>query len=387
MKSSILSILKKSDSGYDRKKLRIHVIHDVSGAGSSNGSSPNDYEDDKVNDKSAKISKEYKMLFDSALDKLIEKGKVVDEGDHISLSRNNTKISSINKKERDNDSNYSNNNATSAKDENVEEHRCEKKNSKRSRNEEGVKAEDETTTVVTSSSIAASKAFSKDKYKELWRTGEQMWRDGTVDDDYLARNPDNITRLFVGNLKKTVTEDDLHNCLEGITYIKWITDKQSGEFYGSTFIEMKDPNFAIGAVLKDKQKFLGRPLKIYYCPPRPGDVWPPKNRDGSTMGANKGGGSSTGGSGPPRRERTQKPPACKKLYMGNLSYNIDDDTICDFFKECGEIVGLRWLTRQGSEEFRGGGFIEFDCTEAADKAIKLDGVELLGRPIKLDYTE
>ena len=29
----------------------------------------------------------------------------------------------------------------------------------------------------------------------------------------------------------------------------------------------------------DKQKLLGRPLKIYYCPPRPGDVWPPEAGD------------------------------------------------------------------------------------------------------------
>ena len=39
--------------------------------------------------------------------------------------------------------------------------------------------------------------------------------------------------------------------------------------------------------------------------------------------------------------------------MGNLSYNIDDETIVDFFKDCGgEVTGLRWLTRKGTEEFR-----------------------------------
>ena len=379
MKASILNILKKSGSGHDRKDLRRHVIQDVSGDGSATLDDGNA----SANDKSAKISKEYKMLFDSALEKLIEKGKVTDNGAQIVLAKNNAKNINNNKKERDNDDD------AYKKDDNIEEKLHAKKRNKRPRNEENEDSGDgpKAAVATSSSSLASNKLSNRDKYNELWRTGEQMWRDGTFDDDYLARNPDNITRLFVGNLKKTVTEDDLHNCLEGITYIKWITDKQSGEFYGSTFLEMKDPNFAIGAVLKDKQKFLGRPLKIYYCPPRPGDIWPPKNRDGSTMGASKGAGSSTGGSGPPRRERTPKPPGCKKLYMGNLSYNIDDDTICDFFKECGEVIGLRWLTRQGTEEFRGGGFIEFDCTEAADKAIKLDGIELLGRSIKLDYTE
>lgn len=83
--------------------------------------------------------------------------------------------------------------------------------------------------------------------------------------------------------------------------------------------------------------------------------------------------------------------------------NIDDDTIVDFFKGCGELTGLRWMTRQGSEEFRGCGFVEFASTEEADKAIKLDGKELLGRcflwlnkttclhmssrPIRIDWTD
>ena len=49
---------------------------------------------------------------------------------------------------------------------------------------------------------------------------------------------------------------------------------------------------------------------------------------------------------------TEKPPGCRKLYCGNLSYNIDDDTMCEFFKECGEIVGLRWLTHKDSGDFR-----------------------------------
>jgi hypothetical protein len=94
--------------------------------------------------------------------------------------------------------------------------------------------------------------------KELWKYGEQTWADGTLDQDYLAENPDGITRLFCGNLKKTITEDELHNAINGITHIKWMTDKVSREFYGSTFIEMKDPRAAAAAVMLDKTKLLGR---------------------------------------------------------------------------------------------------------------------------------
>ena len=65
------------------------------------------------------------------------------------------------------------------------------------------------------------------------------------------------------------------------------------------------------------------------------------------------------GNEPPRREKTEKPEGCRKLFAGNLSYNIDDATIVDFFKECGELTGLRWLTRQGTEEFRVSSVLHF----------------------------
>jgi len=81
-----------------------------------------------------------------------------------------------------------------------------------------------------------------------------------------------------------------------------------------------------------------------------------------------------------------RPTGCKKLYVGNLSYEIDDETMVDFFKDVGTMVGLRWLTRKDSGEFRGCGFIEFQTGEEALEAMKKDGMELLGRPIRLDWT-
>lgn len=49
-----------------------------------------------------------------------------------------------------------------------------------------------------------------------------------------------------------------HFHVQGITHIKWMTDKVTREFYGSTFIEMKDPKAAAAAVMLDKTKLLGR---------------------------------------------------------------------------------------------------------------------------------
>lgn len=213
--------------------------------------------------------------------------------------------------------------------------------------------------------------------KELWKNGEQAWRDQSLDAEYLRTNPDGITRLFCGNLKLDMTEETLRAHIPGITFIKWQKDKVSKQFYGSTFLEMKDPKAAAVAVAMDRTKFQGRPLKIYFCPPRPGDVWPP-------VAARGGGGD--GGGGRKAKPKTPKPPGGKKLYMGNLAYSIDDDTIVEFFKDCGEMRGLRWLVNEHTGDFRGGGFVEFTTSEAADQAILKDGQELLGRAIWLDWT-
>jgi len=156
---------------------------------------------------------------------------------------------------------------------------------------------------------------------DLSKNGEQAWRDGLLSQEYLSSNPDNITRLFVGNLNRKITEEELRGCFEGVTHIKWITDKQTREFYGSTFLEFKDAKCAALAVQKDKSKYMGRPLKIYYCPPRPGDIWPPRfnGREGEGEGFSGGSGEGFGGnsSAKPRAEKTIKPIGCKKLFAGD----------------------------------------------------------------------
>ncbi len=59
----------------------------------------------------------------------------------------------------------------------------------------------------------------------------------------------------------------------------------------------------------------------------------------------------------------------------------------DFFKDCGTLVGLRWLTHKDTEEFRGCGFVEFSNSDEAEAGMALDGTMLLGRPIRLDWTD
>ena len=51
-----------------------------------------------------------------------------------------------------------------------------------------------------------------------------------------------------------------------------------------------------------------RQLKIYYCPPRPNDTWPPKVDGTAPMQPKKPQTSN---------QLSEKPLNCKKLYCGN----------------------------------------------------------------------
>mmetsp|Transcript_5490 Transcript_5490/g.7006 ORF Transcript_5490/g.7006 Transcript_5490/m.7006 type:complete len:344 (+) Transcript_5490:164-1195(+) len=196
-------------------------------------------------------------------------------------------------------------------------------------------------------------------------------------------NPLGVTRLFVGNLPFAVDETSLNEFTSPaiITHIKWITDKETGKFYGSAFVEMKNSkDGAIAVTEKNGEKLMGRVIKINYAAAREGDVWPPKTKEMT------GNGGQAGGSGV--KAMSEKPDNCVKLFIGNLSYDIDDDAIVKFFANVeAEVKAVRWLHHKDSGDFKGCGYAEFWNTEACEKAATLNGKNLLGRPIRIDWTD
>ena len=199
-------------------------------------------------------------------------------------------------------------------------------------------------------------------------------------------NPTGVTRLFLGNLPFAVDETSLNDFLGGhMTHVKWITDKETGRFYGSAFVEMRNSKDAGEAVAKAGQDLMGRDIKINFAASRPGDIWPPKQRV-ITGGQQAGGGGQAGGYG--TKAMSEKPEGCVKLFIGNLSYDIDDDAITKFFANVeAELKAVRWLHHKDSGDFKGVGYVEFWNTEACEKAATLNGKNLLGRPIRIDWTD
>jgi len=209
-------------------------------------------------------------------------------------------------------------------------------------------------------------------------------------------NPQGVTRLFAGNLPFAIDEDSLQAFIPGVTHIKWITDKETGRFYGSAFVEMESSRTAADAVAKAGTQLMGRPIKINFAPARPGDVWPPEKKvvtgaEGAKTAANGAGGRTTTGGqagGKGIQALAEKPEGCVKLFIGNLSYDIDDDGIHKFFASVdAELKAVRWLHHKDTGDFKGCGFVEFWNTEACEKAAALNGKTLLGRPIRIDWSD
>lgn len=71
-----------------------------------------------------------------------------------------------------------------------------------------------------------------------------------------------------------------------------------------------------------------------------------------------------------------------KLFIGNVSYNTNEDGLRAFFEEFGPIVSVKIVTDRETGRSRGFGFIEYESRDAAEQAITarhgatLDGKQL-----------
>lgn len=86
---------------------------------------------------------------------------------------------------------------------------------------------------------------------------------------------DGKTKLYIGNLPYTdVTEDALKKRFEDfgeVSFIRLITDRETGDFRGFAFIEMDtaDANNAMSNL--DGSDFEGRPMRVNVAKPREND--------------------------------------------------------------------------------------------------------------------
>ena len=76
-----------------------------------------------------------------------------------------------------------------------------------------------------------------------------------------------------------------------------------------------------------------------------------------------------------------------KLFVGNLSWNINDEQLEELFRPYGDVESARVITDRDSGRSRGFGFVELDVPDLAEVISALNGRELDGRPIRVSEAE
>ncbi|KAH6802639.1 RNA-binding family protein [Perilla frutescens var. frutescens] len=181
-------------------------------------------------------------------------------------------------------------------------------------------------------------------------------------------------KLFVGNLPFSVDSAGLAQLLEqagGVEQVEVIYDKATGRSRGFGFVVMSTVEDAEAAVkLFNGYLLEGRALRVNSGPA------PPK-RDTSSFGEGPRGG----------RERSSFSNT-NRVYVGNLSWGVDNDDLESLFSKHGNVKEARVVYDRENGRSRGFGFVTYSSPEEVNSAIeKLDGKDLDGRSIRVSPAE
>ena len=78
----------------------------------------------------------------------------------------------------------------------------------------------------------------------------------------------------------------------------------------------------------------------------------------------------------------------KKLYVGNLSFEVSSTELETFFKPHGTVVSSQIISDRDTGQSKGFGFVEMSTEQEAQAAIKaLSGVERNGRALTVNVAK
>lgn len=151
--------------------------------------------------------------------------------------------------------------------------------------------------------------------------------------------------------------------------VEVIYDKITGRSRGFGFVTMSSMEEVEAAAQQfNGYEFEGRSLRVNFGP-RP----PRREEPYSRGGGGGGGGSFSDGN---------------QLYVGNLSWGVDDLALQTLFSEQGRVLEARVVFDRESGRSRGFGFVTYSSAEEVHGAIRaLDGADLDGRPIRVSVAE
>ncbi|KAJ8751639.1 hypothetical protein K2173_025795 [Erythroxylum novogranatense] len=194
-------------------------------------------------------------------------------------------------------------------------------------------------------------------------------------------------KLFVGNLPFSVDNSQLATLFTNdgnVEMVEVIYDKITGRSIGFGFVTMSTAEEVDIAA----QQFNGYVISFITCicfsiidasnfnnlrDALRVNSGPPPQRESSFSRGPRTGGTSN---------------AENRIYVGNLSWGVDNSALESLFNEQGKVVEAKVVYDRDSGRLRGFGFVTYSSTEEVNNAIEtLNGVELDGREIRVSVAE
>lgn len=194
------------------------------------------------------------------------------------------------------------------------------------------------------------------------------------DDAAVATDDSSSRTVFVGRLSWNVDNDwlksEFEECGE-VVAARVQMDRNTGRSRGFAYVEFANPASVEKALKLSGKEIDGREVNV----------------DRSTSNKSSGGPGNPGGARRAAFGDTTSPPS-SVLFVGNLSWDANEDSLWDVFAEYGDVKNVRVPTDRESGKVKGFGYVEFYDMEIAKKAFEgAQGMELLGRNLRLDYSQ
>ncbi len=75
------------------------------------------------------------------------------------------------------------------------------------------------------------------------------------------------------------------------------------------------------------------------------------------------------------------------LYVGNLPFSADQESVRDLFASKGEVISVKLMSDRETGRPRGFGFVEMPENDAKNAITALNGFEFLGRALRVNEAE
>lgn len=190
-------------------------------------------------------------------------------------------------------------------------------------------------------------------------------------------DPNAPTTLFAGSLSWGIDDDALTEAFkqfEGLTGARVVTDKMSGRSRGFGYVDFAD-NESCKKAYEAMNGFEldGRALNLDYANAKPADANP------QARAADRA-----------QRHGDSISPESETLFVGNLPFDVDQDTVREFFGEVCEVASVRLPTDPDSGNLKGFGYVTFNSVADAKSVFEQKNGASIGngrmsRAIRLDY--